>query len=279
MIAQNNIITGERLQQLAHYYLGDISDFQYNPLISIQHEKQLILDIGCFDTLSKPCILFCYGHKIKDFSILVNTISVPFVLITHNSDENMFWNESIKKIVNSPNLKMWYAQNLAFTHNKVRILPIGFANSMWRHGNLDFFANGKSVPIKNKKTFFNFNIVTNREKRLVCYNELIYKLPFLQNIQPTDNLKRLSEYEFCICPEGNGLDTHRLWEALYLHVVPIVLKGPFTDVLLKEGIPLVVLNRWSDYNESELNYSLFADKFNLDILQLNYFREMITKNL
>lgn len=279
MISQYNIITGERLQQIAHYYIGDSSDFKYNPLISEQTEKHLHIDLGCFDVLVKPCILFCYGHKMKDFSTLVNTITVPFILITHNSDQNIVCDETTERIIKSPYLKMWYAQNLAFTHKKVRSLPIGLANSMWRHGNLDFFANSKSAPIKTKKTFFNFNIGTNREKRLVCYNQLINKLQFLQNIEPTDNLKRLSEYEFCICPEGNGLDTHRLWESLYLHVVPIVLAGPFTDILLNQGIPLVVLNQWSDYNERQLNYSLFADKFNLDLLRLDYFRRLITKSL
>jgi hypothetical protein len=28
-----------------------------------------------------------------------------------------------------------------------------------------------------------------------------------------------------ICPRGNGIDTHRVWEALYLGVVPVVQRS------------------------------------------------------
>ena len=41
--------------------------------------------------------------------------------------------------------------------------------------------------------------------------------------------KDIEEYErdlltsnFVLCPEGNGIDTHRVWEALYSGSIPIV---------------------------------------------------------
>ena len=37
----------------------------------------------------------------------------------------------------------------------------------------------------------------------------------------------LLNYMFVICPEGNGIDTHRMWEALYLRTIPIIKKYDF----------------------------------------------------
>jgi hypothetical protein len=77
----------------------------------------------------------------------------------------------------------------------------------------------------------------------------------LDNISPSENIVRLSQYNFCICPEGNGFDTHRLWEALYVKTVPIVIQSEFTKILQKNNVPLVILNTWDDLNVSNLNYN------------------------
>lgn len=278
-----NMISGERLQQLAHFYLGTHDDFEYNPLIFGQKEKHLSIDSLGHDNQwtdrligQKPCILFCSGHRIGDFSNLMDRICCPFILITHNSDQNIIWNGISDRIVNCPNLMIWYSQNLGFCHEKVRFLPIGLANSMWPHGNMSVFEGIDFLCLrKTKKTYMNFNIGTNRAVRQPCHDQLIGKLPFLPNVSFSEHIGRLSEYEFCICPEGNGFDTHRLWEALYLRVVPIVMASLFTDVLLAQGLPLVVLNSWSEYDESVLDYSGFVGRFDLDCLRLDYFQEII----
>ena len=86
------------------------------------------------------------------------------------------------------------------------------------------------------------------------------KLEWLDEVPPDENIRRLSEYEFCICPEGNGVDTHRLWEALYVKTIPIVIKSDFADILLENNVPIVVLDDWSQLDERALDYS----KYNLD---------------
>ena len=104
--------------------------------------------------------------------------------------------------------------------------------------------------------YFNFNISTNRQKRQPCFDALRDKLEWLNPVEPLQNLFRLKEYEFCICPEGNGVDTHRLWEALYLKTVPIVIKSEFTEII-KDKVPLVILENWSDFDMSQLDYSKY----------------------
>ena len=108
---------------------------------------------------------------------------------------------------------------------------------------------------KSENVYFNFNINTNRSKRSECFNTLKHKLLWLDNIPTSENILRLSKYKFCICPEGNGVDTHRLWEALYLKTIPIVIKSEFTNILQKNGVPLVILDTWNDLNINSLNYN------------------------
>ena len=49
---------------------------------------------------------------------------------------------------------------------------------------------------------------------------------------------------FVACPPGNGLDTHRFWEALYLGAIPIVLKD--FESLAHKSWPRLMLNSWKE---------------------------------
>ena len=63
----------------------------------------------------------------------------------------------------------------------------------------------------------------------------------------------LSSYKFAICPEGNGLDTHRFWECLYLKTIPICLKNPITKYYSKL-FPIYLLDDWNDLDLNKLNH-------------------------
>jgi hypothetical protein len=41
-----------------------------------------------------------------------------------------------------------------------------------------------------------------------------------------DFVLEMSTHRFAVCPPGNGIDTHRMWEALYNRTIPIVLRNP-----------------------------------------------------
>ena len=59
----------------------------------------------------------------------------------------------------------------------------------------------------------------------------------------------LRKYKFVVCPEGNGPDTHRTWEALLLNTVPIFKLTKFTENLNNSGIPGIYLNNWEDLSK------------------------------
>ena len=122
---------------------------------------------------------------------------------------------------------------------------------MWRHGNLNIWKQileTNSLVNKPKSIYFNFNINTNTVKRKKCYDIITSKnIPNLPNTDYLNYLTILSSYKFAICPEGNGLDTHRFWECLYLKVIPICLKNHITEYYSKT-FPIVLLDDWNDLN-------------------------------
>ena len=264
----DQIITGERSQQMASVYLGEKEDFYYNPRIAQEtHKHKLISEVT--SSYDNPHIVFFYTHNVKKIAAIIHHFMNPFILLSHNSDWNVVESEDSMTILNCVLLKKWYTQNLCFHHPKISMIPIGFANSMWPHGNLSLFDDDvfmNQLSNKTKKIYFNFAIGTNAKKRQPCYDALRTKLPWLPVLPPRDNLVRLKDYEFCICPEGNGVDCHRFWEALYLKCVPIVINSPFIVTLKRFNIPLVILERWEDLDIVKLQYSTYLfDKYTLDM--------------
>jgi hypothetical protein len=88
-----------------------------------------------------------------------------------------------------------------------------------------------------------------------------------------DNLRR---YAFCLCPRGNGIDTHRMWEALYLGCIPIVKKHNTHN--FDEDLPIIFVDSWLEVTQQFLlekiktiDYSLF----NSPLLTMSYWKERI----
>lgn len=280
----DNIVTGEKLQKIADIYIGDYNSFEYNPNIQIEKHKQF--DINQFKNITyynNPKIVFCYGHFLKELSEYIDCFLNDFVLISHNSDENIIYEKHFVKIINCKKIIKWFSQNISFKHNKLEFIPIGIANSMWEHGNLNMFKyifeyydENKIKQAKQRHIYMNFKIETNMKKRTICYNELHKKIPFLEKIKPFYNLLQLIEYKYCICPEGNGFDTHRLWECFYLKVVPIVIKTDFIEIIRQTDLPMIVLNSWSELDVNNMpEYDSFDFTSSVKFLKINYYENKI----
>ena len=57
-----------------------------------------------------------------------------------------------------------------------------------------------------------------------------------------------STHAFSLAPAGHGIDTHRLWESLNLHTVPIVLSSSLDPLYTQ--FPIVIVQQWSEVFES-----------------------------
>lgn len=171
----------------------------------------------------------------------------PFILITHNGDIPV--NETHLSYLNNPNLISWYGQNVNILHPKLKSIPIGIANEQWPHGNESLFLNMINCNIqKEKLVYVNFDINTNINERTYCIKQIQknglsmeIKLPF------EGYLKELAKSYFVVSPNGNGIDCHKTWEALYLKTIPIVTES--ININHYQNLPIIILKSWSDFDK------------------------------
>ncbi len=258
-----NIITGEKIELSCEIIIGNKEDFNFNPnLIRLKTNSIFIELLSINNIINNNYKVYCYTHLLEHLDLLISKLKFfenKFILLFHNSDHN-FNKEHLVLFDKLPLLENIYTQNMNVTNNKVFPLPIGIANSMWPHGNLNNWNIILKKQIKKENMiFFNFSINTNRKIRLECYNKIISKnIKFIQNITNQLNyLDLLGTYKFCICPEGNGIDTHRFWECLYLKVIPICLNSHLINHYSKI-FPIIILDNWEDLDINNLNYDNYS---------------------
>ena len=70
--------------------------------------------------------------------------------------------------------------------------------------------------------------------------------------------KTVAAHKFVVSPRGNGIDTHRFWEAVYLGAVPIVLHSPL-DALYGQ-VPSLIVKDYTAVTEAMLE-QLWASKY------------------
>ncbi len=83
-----------------------------------------------------------------------------------------------------------------------------------------------------------------------------------------------------LSPRGNGLDTHRTWEALYLGRVAVV-KASAMDAVF-EGLPVIVVDSWDELSKERLNKEyrnvvnrMASNKYDHRRLWLSYYAHRI----
>jgi len=75
---------------------------------------------------------------------------------------------------------------------------------------------------------------------------------------------------FVVCPEGTGVDTHRLWETLYMGGVPIVRSHPYLRPLISK-LPVVQIRDWSEL----ANVSMLEEQWH-KIQQLQWDKSLLS---
>jgi hypothetical protein len=267
------IITGERIQELCDVYCGMPDDFNYNPRISTQSNKLININ-SITTTWDNPRIIFCYSHRLPEFRMILKHLQNKVILVSHNSDENITHN--YHEIANHPIIEKWYAQNLLYNHDKLELLPIGIANSMWGHGNLSQITHLIKNPVLTKTNdfYFYFSVFTNFADRRICKDILEKKgLIFGSPIDFSSYNHQLSNFKYAICPPGNGVDCHRIWECIYLNVIPILFRSVFAEKCAEIFPNIIILDMWDDFDAAKLlntySYPSFTDNDRLDLNNLN----------
>jgi hypothetical protein len=247
-------ITGNSFKELCHYII-DEHGVRYNNIHN--HESNILIFVKTD-----------YIHTFFNSDLVPNK---PFYLITHNSDYSINKNHS-PYLEKYTNLLKWYAQNVDYEHEKLIPIPIGIANPEWPHGNTDVLDQTINTDYKKEILMYaNFNINTNRSVRQECLRHI--SAEYVENNVPLDRyLINTSKAYFSICPMGNGIDSHRIWESLYLRTVPVVEDTYNIRCLQKSlNLPIVMIKNWNELTDLNLNIQLYnniIDSFNPNILTI-----------
>ena len=187
-----------------------------------------------------------------------NEIKTKYIVVCHNSDTS-FQPGDMKYI--DDKIIHCFTQNLdTLPSAKVSPIPIGFENARFRN-------NGKTKLLKkydqkfiNKKdgVFCSFNTHTNYQirskiKELISGKDNFY---FKQFKSFDEYLANISCYKFVLCPPGNGIDTHRVWETLLVGGIPIVEKNFLYSEFSRQGMPLIMIDNWEKIEEIDFDYFL-----------------------
>ena len=269
------IISGENFKEICELNVMHSKSFQTNKngkkIILYQNFEKKILDI--------KFVNFC-THLLEEKNLpeKLNLMEEKFILIFHNSDHH-FKKEHLQIFDKVPNLQKIYTQNCEIEDERVIPIPIGIANSKWPHGNLKIFNQILSENIvKKNKIYFHFNIGTNRIERKDCFDKIKKKgVKWLPNKNYQSFLRILKSHQFAISPPGNGVDCHRLWESLYMKVVPICKRSFLTEHFSKI-FPIIILDDWNDLDISKLNYDDYSWE-NYDKLDFDWWKEKILKSI
>jgi hypothetical protein len=248
----------------------------------IQGEKFISLannkSIYYFDTNEVDCFFQNY------------TGSSKFILISHNGDGAVV-SEKIRYDGASLNkapktLVKWFAQNVHVNDARIESLPIGLENSKW-FPEIKKIEKIKSIIHTQKQNlnlvYANFNIETNVEQRSQAY-KVCQTLSYATSIFGKNGfgfdeyLYNIYNHDFVVCPPGNGEDTHRLWETLYVGSIPIVKKS--INTLFYSDLPICYVDNWeqlADYNFLIEQKNILKSKTNLEMLDFDYWKNKIVQ--
>ncbi len=229
-------------------------------------------------SVHKNDIVFVQSHLLRDyFSAIHPHITEPYILISHNADENItaeFTPFISKTIIH------WFAQNCVIVHPKVTPLPIGLENKWYHlHGIPAFFDRLRSLVVqKRTAVLYKFSIKTNVAERTLATTSL-EQAPNAETYadwrESYQYLSSLQNVKFVASPAGNGEDCIRTWEAMYLKTVPILRRSVFATYFEGLGLPIMIIENWAeltelDHKRLDTIYDTMADKWDAPALWADY---------
>ncbi|MFH1146359.1 MAG: hypothetical protein V1736_01475 [Pseudomonadota bacterium] len=182
-----------------------------------------------------------------------------FRIITGHSDYTIPYGGAgdFSSLLEDDLLAGWYGYNIVADHPKLKPVPLGIPSKIWlelgnQAGGHTLFAEKLNVFLRNP-AFHKSKLVywgcpgATTESRASAYDAVkdIDYVSITERKSYCDYLDDLSRHKFVCCPDGNGIDTHRLWESLYFQAIPVVKRNHYLN-LYAARFPVLYINDWSE---------------------------------
>ena len=235
LLEDTDIICGENFIPYADIFAGTTRSYNSNP-----NNKRIVKMFVNFENANENDIKNSKNIFVKteDLKLLKNKFGRFLenkIIISHNSDNGITEDYLITEA------KVQFSQNCLIKAKNLVPIPIGIENTQWFDHSIFHRVRKMDIP-KTKNIYFLFSVKTHKSRRN-CLDILSKKLEWNTKLPKDEYFKELKRHKYAICPRGNGIDTHRLWECLYLDVIPIMLKKDSTNI---SGLPIIYLDKWED---------------------------------
>jgi hypothetical protein len=204
------------------------------------------------------------------------------VIISGNTDTNF------EEIPNLPsNIKLLLLQNCSVSAENIKTLPIGLENKRTgRYSNLKYFSTKISRSDFIPKVFVPPMSNTNPIRSVMITKS--FEIPEIYDVKTNylyekEYFNLIKKYQFLLCLEGNGFENHRIWEALYLGIFPVMLRTKWSVTLDYLKLPILYTDDLSKITRYDLYaFWLANSNFNPDTtpqLWLKYWKDLINSHI
>ena len=165
--------------------------------------------------------------------------------------------------------KKWFAINVNRVDPNIVPVPIGVDT----HSDLAVKNENEKILYQVSRSqqsytdtlaYMNFNVYTYPQERAILdlfFSEHSWvKSDVNQRVPYETYCENLRSHKFTFCPRGNGPDTHRFWESIYLGSIPIVLDYPEMDTFFRK-LPCVKVKSWFSVTQEllEIEYERISE--------------------
>lgn len=165
------------------------------------------------------------------------------------------------------------AANAVYFGGKIKPYPHGIERKMRlfynHHKILQEFIKKERRP--SKLLFVSHRDDTGNRKSLkeIFKNKKWATVP-IKRLKYRPYLEEIKNHKFVLCPSGNGIESARNWETLYMKRVPIFKRHPYLEEMFKD-FPVLFVDDFSNITEEMLlkNENLFQEALNIDMDKLN----------
>ena len=196
-------------------------------------------------------------------------------------------NDELIELLKSEKIIHCFIQHYYIVHPKVTIMPIGVDYHSYFISNdiNEIQQNDMIYQIQNKMTKWeerpkicyvnsevSVNVMSEISKEVIQYED--------DTFDKIEIYKNMSNCLYVVCPYNYGLDSTRIWEAILMNCIPIVLSSE--NNYFYENLPVLIINNWSDITPELLEdtYHLFQKRYyNIHILKLEYWKERMLSRI
>lgn len=184
----------------------------------------------------------------------------------------------------------WLCINRDIDDDRLISLPLGITNDcddspIHRiYGNINIMLEVMNQPKPDlmMTVYINFNIHTYPSERTPVYQ--YFQSSGFGIMDESDStiegrkryLERMRQCAFVACPRGNGLDTHRVWEALYMGSIPIIIRNNWNKAF--RNLRIAFIDSWEQITQEWIHVEyqrITQQEYDPSILKLSYWTDLI----